>query len=239
MGTLACPYYWKSGASCSAGRAQFVTQYDFDWQRLDQELNQNHRPVILGMSKEDPITKRTLTHWVLATSGKGTDPGGYLVNDPWPLNGANTNLSVFSRDGYAFKWLSVYSGTSTCSSGSGTHAETGKPMATSILRPMDVVAGNVWLWHANETSLVVEVSATSSAGQVTQMQVWTDSNPAFGWQTFSQYTWVKWQPGDQIHAIFRDEFGNSSAEAVDTLHPEATSNVAQEQPRIFLPFITR
>jgi len=237
MGTQACPFYWYTGASCSAGKAQFVAQYDFSWQRLDQELNQNHRPVILGVHKRD---NPGLTHWVLVISGKGADAGGYLVNDPWPLAGANTNMSVLSRDGYVFDKLSVYSGTATCPQVAGARRENPEPAATGASDSADAVTGNAWLWHANETSLVVKVSASSSAGRITHMKVWTDSSPATGWEAFSEFTWVRWQPGDRIHAIFRDEFGNVSSEVGDTLHPESTPpNVAQELSRTFLPLITR
>jgi hypothetical protein len=241
MGIQACPFYWYVGANCSTAKAKYVAQYGFSWQRLDQELNQNHRPVILGMYIWDNIKKEIKsTHFVLVISGKGTDAGGYLVNDPWPLDGANTNLNVLARDEYVFDTLSVYSGTATCSQAAGTHEEIREPIATRTSDSVDVVTGNAWLWHANETSLVVKLSATSSAGQITQMQVWTDSRPASEWQAFSEYTWVTWQPGDRIHAIFRDEFGNVSGEVEDTLHPESVpSNVAQDIRATFLPFITR
>ncbi len=237
MGNKACPFYWGAGAACSTGKAQWAGQYGFSYQRLDQELNQNHHPVILGMYKRGNPDN---THWVLVVSGKGTDAGGYLVNDPWPLDGANTNLSVLSRDGYVFDKLSVYSGTAACSQVAGARGELAGTIAAGVSDSANVVTGNAWLWHANETSLVVKVSATSTAGGVTEMQVWTDSRPVSAWQAFSEYTWVMWQPGDRIHAIFRDEFGNVSGEVEDTLHPELTPpNVAQELPPIFLPFITR
>ncbi len=239
--TQACPFDWETAASCSAGEAEFVARSDFNdgsgWQRLDRELNQNHRPVLLGMHRTGDVNK---AHWVLVISGHGADPGTYLVNDPWPLDGANTNLSVLSSNGWVPDTLSAYSGMAACTQVAGTRGETREPAATGVSDSADVVTGNVWLWHANETSLVVKVSASSSAGGVTQMQVWTDSHPAWGWEAFSEFTWVRWQPGDRIHAIFRDELGNVSSETGDTLYPESTpSNVAGDYYEILLPIIVR
>ena len=241
MVTQACPFYWGIGASCSVGKAKFVAKSDFNagsgWQRLDQELNQNHRPVLLGMHRTSDASK---THWVLVISGHGADPGDYLVNDPWPLDGADTNLSVLSSNGWVPDTLAVYSDTPTCTQVAGARGETREPAATGVSNPADVVTGHAWLWHANETSLVVKVSASSSAGDVPQMQVWTDSNPASGWEAFSEFAWVRWQPGDRIHAIFRDEFGNVSSEVGDTLYPESIPpNVAGDFHEIFLPLIVR
>lgn len=107
MGTSACPFYWSVGASCSNGQATWVNRYQFSWARLDQELNQNNRPVILGMHCG---SNRNDTHWVLVTSGYGSDASDYIIHDPWPLNGADTNLNVYTRQNYVFDWLAVYDG---------------------------------------------------------------------------------------------------------------------------------
>jgi hypothetical protein len=106
----------------------------------------------------------------------------------------------------------------------------------SVTAPGSIVNGTVVLWHADETALVVRLSATSTAGQVTHMQVWTDSRPASGWQTFDEYAWLPWQPGDRIYARFRDEFGNVSDDSSDTMHPESSPPA---QLRTFLPVIMR
>lgn len=107
MGISACPFYWSVGASCAKGYATWVNRYPFSWAHLDQELNQNRRPVILGMHRR---SNRDDTHWVLVTSGHGSTASDYLIHDPWPLDGANTNLSVYERQNYIFEWLSVYDG---------------------------------------------------------------------------------------------------------------------------------
>jgi hypothetical protein len=94
----ACPFDYAKGAGCSAGKAQWAGgYYDFSWERLDKELNQNNHPGILGMQKM--VNNKKYTHYFLEISGHGSDPSGYLVNDPWPLSGANTNLNVLIRSG--------------------------------------------------------------------------------------------------------------------------------------------
>lgn len=233
MGTKACPFYWSIGAICSESKAQWVGQYRFSWERLDQELNQNGHPVILGMHLGQD---RNNTHWVLVTSGHGSDPSGYLVHDPWPLAGADTNLNALFRSGYTPDWLSVYAGQPTCGQALATQAESVEPAMGSVTAPGSIVTGTVMLWHADETALVVRLSATSSVGRVTHMQVWTDSRPASEWQTFDEYAWLPWQPGDRIYARFRDELGNVSGDSSETMHPESGTPA---QFQTFLPVIIR
>lgn len=110
LGTSACPFDWLGGASCAKGYATWVNRYAFSWARLEQELNQNGRPVILGMHRRRNSND---THWVLVTRGYGTNASDYLIQDPWPLDGANTNLNVYVRQDYIFDWLSVYDGQPT------------------------------------------------------------------------------------------------------------------------------
>jgi hypothetical protein len=164
MGTSACPFYWSSGAACSAGKAQWVGTIGFSWERLDQELNQNSRPVILGMHRL--VETEIRTHWVLVTSGHGNDPSGYLVHDPWPLAGADTNLSVLYRSGYTPDWLAVYAGQPVCGQASAMQAERAKPAVGGVTASGSIVVGTVVLWHASETTLVVRLSANSTAGHV-------------------------------------------------------------------------
>lgn len=67
MGNLACPFYWGTGLACSnryGGRTTSPTMYGFSWERLDQEVNRNRRPVILGMARGNN------THWVVVVRGK-------------------------------------------------------------------------------------------------------------------------------------------------------------------------
>ena len=233
MGTNACPFSWPIGAECSTGKAQWVGKYSFSWERLDQELNQNGHPVILGMHIEQDQNN---THWVLVTGGHGNEPSGYLIHDPWPLAGANTNLNVLFRSGYTPDWLSVYAGQPTCGQILAMPVESMESEIGDITAPGSIVTGTVMLWHTDETALVVRLSATSTVGQVTHMQVWSDSHPASEWQTFEEYAWLPWQPGDRIYARFRDEFGNVSDDSSETMHPESSPSA---QFRMFLPVILR
>jgi hypothetical protein len=230
MGSKACPFNWGAGAACSQGKAEWSNIYNFSWDRLDYELNQNGHPVILGMYKK--VGNKTYTHWVLVISGHGNDPSGYLVNDPWPLAGANTNLNVLIRSGYVLKSLSIYNGKPSCAGTVTTQVQSGDSVVNTLNPTGSIVSGTVDLWHADETALVVKLSATSTAGQITEMQVWTDSRPASGWQTFDEYAWTPWQPDDHIYARFRDEYGNTSDDSSDSMFPESSPS---EQSILFLP----
>jgi hypothetical protein len=242
MSTDACLFHWDVAANCSGGKAHLVPSYDYNsLQQLDVELNNNKHPVILGMHMKTVIKGQdvTLTHYVLAISGHGTDAGGYLVDDPAPLSGGNTNLGTLTREGWVPDQLVVYSGVPACSTVAGRPTEVRKPAQPPTPSSPNTVDGSVWLWHANETSLVVQVAASSSAGQVTEMQVWTDSHPSSGWSPFSEFTWVMWEPGDSIHAVFRDEAGNVSNQADASLYPVVTEPIAQQWLHLYLPAIVR
>lgn len=242
MDTAACPFTWETGAACSGGNATFLGRFEFDWSRLDQEINQNGRPVVVGMHLDsDPYQ----THWVLATSGQGSSPGNYLVHDPWPLAGANTNLAVLTRQGYVLDYIVLYDGEPVCTAateteqtgaatllpvsqslrdGSQTSAVRGEgPIETATPSPAqgpDVISGSIVVYHMELTAVIVQLSATSTAGNVTHMQVWTDSGPAPAWQPFSTLAWTPWQPGDLVHVRFRDAAGNISAPTSDSIRPD-------------------
>ena len=66
----------------------------------------------------------------------------------------------------------------------------------------DTISGMVRIYHLELTAVIVQLTATSTAGAVTHMQVWTDSGPAPAWQPFSTLAWLPWQPGDTVHARF-------------------------------------
>jgi len=231
MGNSACPFYWGTGASCTNGKATYVGQYSFSWSRLDQELNQNHRPVILGMHKKGNPND---THWVVVISGQGSDPANYYIHDPWFVGGANMKLSARTRS-YDLDWLSVYSGQPSC---------TGMYLATlrsnTILQPIllessSVVTGTALIYNITEVTMTVQLIAQSNAGNVTEMLVWTDeiTNPT--WQPFS--TLIELPVSDHVRARFRDELANESEQTSDTIYP---TNTPRNPPlSIFLPIILR
>lgn len=235
MDTRACPFSWSDGASCSQDRARWITGYRFSWTRLDQELNQNGRPVILGMYKRD---NPQATHWVLVVSGQGSSPNGYVVHDPWPLDGANTSLAVLTRQNYVFNRLAVYDGKATAGSLSHKTGATEPVLASAVgsnesryetpnqeadvkpsLRESSVVTGTVMVYRVEETAVIIQLTAASVAGDVTEMKVWTDSNPESEWRPFETLTWLPWQPGDLVYARFRDEADNTSDDYSDSIAP--------------------
>ena len=272
MGTSACPFYWSVGASCSNGQASWVNRYAFSWARLDQELNQNGRPVILGMHRGNNIYD---THWVLVTNGHGSNASDYLIHDPWPLDGADTNLNIYTRQNYVFDWISVYDGQSAFNLGyrdtnhqytsppqtmrtdeypagvttvpytaiipTPTPIATGStklssvtPVSNTIIATSSTISGSIFVYHLSETAVTVQLAATSTVNDVTEMQVWTDSNPTSAWQTFASFAWLPWMPEDKVYARFRDGFGNISSVYSDTLYPVYSP---PPDPQIFLPII--
>lgn len=236
MSTAACPFTWATGATCSSNHATWINRYEFTYNRLDEELNDNGRPVILGMHMSTNISK---THWVLATSGEGNSPENYLVHDPYPLEGANTSLASLTRAGYVLDNIAVYDGDPVCSAAVSSEHETlldppgvedsaaswdgqsgkGNYFTDSDATP-DAITGAVDIYHVELTAVIVQLSATSSTGQITGMQLWTDSGPAPTWQLFSTLAWTPWQPGDRVHARFRDAANNVSQEYITSIHPE-------------------
>lgn len=274
MGTSACPFYWSIGASCSKGYAAWVNRYPFSWTRLNQELNQNGRPVILGMHRR---SNKYDTHWVLVTSGYGGNASDYLIHDPWPLDGANTNLNVYVRQDYVFDWLSVYDGQptfnlvyrgpnhqpiapvqtilpnkyeasatvvpNTAIIPTPTPIATGRsklasttPISNTVIAASSPISGSIFVYHLSETAATVQLKATSTASDVTEMQIWTDSNPLAAWQAFASFAWLPWMPEDRIYVRFRDRLGNISNVYSDTIRPVYSPPLGSQ---LFLPIIIK
>ncbi len=244
MGNWACPFYWGTGATCSQGKAQWVALHNFSWGRLEQELNQNKRPVILGM------TKGSNMHWVLVLSGNGTNPNNYVIHDPWPINGAKMRLSAYNS--WSFNWLAIYAGQSNC----GGMASSVNELTTSQygvletpssasnmlkiaevrnLETSDVISGSVWLYHMTDVTMTVQLIADSTAGHVTEALVWTDVMTQSSWQEFS--TFVVLPRADEVYARFKDESDNISTEYTETSYPPNSP----EAPRlvVYLPLMLR
>jgi hypothetical protein len=232
MGTSACPFYWGTGASCTNGKATWVGQYDFSWSHLDQELNQNHRPVLLGMAQKG---KPQNTHWIVVVSGQGSDAANYTVHDPWFLGGANMKLSTRLQK-YDFVRLSVYNGQPSCSGSlSATFYPNKIAPAPIRLAPSSVVSGTALIYSMTEVTMTVQLIAHSTAGNVTDMLVWTDDTPNSTWQPFA--TLISLPVSDNVNARFRDEFGNVSDTQSDTVYPVYTP--VNPPINLFLPMIVR
>ncbi len=249
MGAQACPFYWCTGAACSQGQAQYVGRYDFSWSRLERELNQNERPVILGMHKG------IYTHWVVVLNGSGSSRANYTIHDPWPVHGANMKLNAYNA--WSLDRLAVYDGDPDCGSLTTVTTEPvsfhPQPVVTVTnieaaaqcktltvadarsLASSSVVTGSAWLYRMTDVTMTVQLIADSEAGNVTEMLVWTDSMTETTWQPFATFVYLP--VSDEIYARFRDEAENISATGADTLYPDGSP--ADAPFEVFLPLVFR
>lgn len=225
MGSLACPLHWNVAANCSGGKARLVYQGGFSWGRLEQEVNQNHRPVILGM------TRGNAEHWVVVISGRGSNSANYTINDPWPINGANLRLSNYA--GWNFGTIVVYNGQKPCRNATmsnevSTPRQLTKPDIQFIptgpaggsevetIRPASLpLTGTVTLYRT--TGVTMTLALMSSGGDSSEMLIWTDTISSTTWQAFAPY--VALPSSEVFYAQFRDSMGNLSAIMSDTLYP--------------------
>lgn len=256
MGTSACPFSWTAGSACTNDKASIPRVYAFTWSRLDQEINQNHRPVILGMHLKGNLDD---THWVVVTRGQGSDPANYYMYDPWYKCGQNMKLS--HRSGrYDFNWIAVYQGEATCgfSSAAPLCEQTAAPVPVPTMAATDTgwfdrqtqrelflrenpsdasaLSGSVLLYRATEITMTVELSATSSVGNVAEMLIWSDTLANTTWQAFSPLAWLPLS--DSVYVRFRNQFGDVSETYSDTTIPAAP--IAMPDPeRVYLPLIRK
>ena len=259
MNTSACPYAWATGATCSQGKAKLVSRPGFSWATLDQQLNQNHRPILLGMCKKgtcqydydnDPETY-SQTHWVVVLNGQGSDPANYRIHDPALKCGANIPLSTRSGD-WEFSWMGIYEGTVPCSSltaltppcvsrganpqpvqfNSGQSANDAIP--SPIISSSSAVSGTVWIYTRTELTMTVEITAASSVGIITDMLIWSDTMSNTTWQSFTPFVWLP--VSNMVYASFRDNLGNVTDVYSDTINPAGPPNAPLQ---VFLPLIRR
>lgn len=195
MGTQACPFYWYTGAACSQGEARYSARHSFSWSRLEREVDQNERPVILGMHKGSS------THWVLVIAGNGSNRANYTIHDPWPINGAKMKLSAYN-DWY-LDWIVVYDGDPDCGSMATVVTESVsfnmQPPVSDTVAPLEerepltvegaraleassVVTGSAWLYRMTDVTMTMQLIADSEAGNVTEMLLWTDEMTETTWQ---------------------------------------------------------
>jgi len=232
MGTSACPFSWENGASCTNGKASWIDEYVFSWSRLDQELNENHHPVILGMHRKGDPKK---THWVVVVSGQGTEPANYSIHDPLFLGGADMKLNSRTRD-YDLDRLAVYSGQPPCLTVSSAILHPGVVVPRPApLVSSSVVTGTALIYSMTEVTMTVQMIAESSAGNVTEMLIWTDTVSNTAWQPFTSLVWLP--VSDHVYARFRDEFSNVSESFSDTIYP--VSSPANPVWEIYLPIVVR
>lgn len=250
MGAYACPFYWGTGANCTGNEAQYVTRYAFSWSRLSTELNQNRRPVILGMSRGNE------THWVLVVSGSGSSRANYRIHDPWPLNGANTSLNVFSN--WSLNYITVYNdiGNRGCNLVLGEEPAAPPSLPQPVMAALDLgsvaeneripveaigelaassaVTGTVYLYQVTDNgTMILQLDAESSAGSVTDMLIWTDDMTQASWQPYAPFAYL---PTSEVFYVrFRDDQGNASGVTDDTLYPP--NSPPFEPFEVFLPAV--
>lgn len=248
MGYLGCPFHWTPGGEqCSQGQASFTFSSGFNWSTLETELNQNHRPVILGMHRNNN------THWVVVISGSGTNYTNYTIHDPGSINGANRNLDFYTSRGWIPDSIRVYSGDTECSGLVGENpiltTITSQPLASLELEPNSlealsiaevksivgspVITGTIKPYDFNYTTMNLQLEATSQDGNVTEMLIWTDTTPQATWQPYSPY--VNTPISEVFYARFRDTNGNVSGIASDTLFPQYSPPFGDFQS--FLPSV--
>lgn len=99
LGNYACPFYWGVAAnSCSQSKATYVGAWSFSYNKLYSMLSAG-RPPILRLVKGN-------SHYVVVTSGSGTNPSNYWINDPW--DGAVKQLSAYTNNGWTLSTIQEY-----------------------------------------------------------------------------------------------------------------------------------
>ncbi|WP_299756090.1 C39 family peptidase, partial [uncultured Chloroflexus sp.] len=221
LGNYACPLYWSVAASCTRGKMSWVRWSSFSYANLQAELKKG--PVILELTKSTGDM-----HFIVVIGGSGTDPANYTVHDPGVRNGAQTTLSnVLSYwrnyGGYQPSSMRIYTGTpaplpasvadetteSLASQSVNLESETIEPLESPPLLSGETINGAVVMYRNTSSQMVLELSAQSAAGTVSEMQVWTNTEQSTVWQPFSRYVTV---PLAQTYYVrFRDTAGNTSA----------------------------
>ena len=262
MGTSACYFNWLTGATCSGAKAfNPRTHIPFSWTRLDQRLNQNHHPVILGLCTKatckyeddtDPNT-HAMTHWIVVSGGQGSAPTDYSIWDPWYECGQNMRLNSRSET-WEPRWIAVYEGKPTCGFSievpqcARSVAPVGIPVGTStiVAAPMNtdlskvdtslVISGTPWVYRATDITMTVHLAAQSSISNVTEMLVWSDTVSNTTWQSYTPFVWLPLS--NLVYVRFRDSVGNVSDVYADTTNP--SSPLTEPDPRrIYLPLTIR
>lgn len=251
MGTNACPFNYENGVSCTGNLATFVGKYSFSWSRLEQELNQYNRPVLLGMHRKG---NRNDTHWVVILSGNGSNPANYKIHDPLFTGGNDVSLLTRVQD-YDFDSLVVYGGQPAYlgSLVSETNDDTLdlEPISSSSVQQADsafqpqldfigatsssIISGTILIYRLSEATLTIQLISDSSEGNITEMQLWTDSYPASEWQPIA--TLISLPLSETVYARFRDEIGNESVVYSDSIFPQYSP--PPNLLNVFLPAVLR
>lgn len=250
MWTKACPFDWLKGQTCGRNKTTYWGQVGFSWNSLSQEINQNKRPVILY------LRKGTRTHWVVVFRGSGSNPADYRINDPAMLAGANIKLSTRTGTGWTPYRIARFSGPFTCGNivadTSFIDPDSWQPAAlqttTSTTTPADTplnltpaltttspITGNIWIYTASDITMTLQLTATSSEADITDMVVWTDTITNTTWQPFSEYIWLP--VSETVYVRYRDANSNVSDVFIAYLDPGGPPEPI-EPLNLFLPYIS-
>jgi hypothetical protein len=255
MGTKACYFQWGPAASaCSQGKTSLSYRNAIDWGKVEREINQNKRPVILGMQKKD---NADFTHWVVAIKGSGSNMSNYRINDPGSTNGENVSLSAYKAK-WNVVWMAGYTGQSSCGGLSSSPAQvTGSIEAQPALLLQSEpavhhpnistveaaamsatadISGAAYPYTLTDTgSMIVQVMADTDQLDIAEMLVWTDSMETAEWQPYASFAEVAF--GDQIFVRFKNDTGGISDTLTVEVYP-VTSTLTLPQS-ISLPVIAR
>lgn len=91
------------------------------------------------------------------------------------------------------------------------------PNPTAEPTPPDVVTGEVIILRMDGDTMPVQFISQSTKGNITQMMVWTDSNPSKKWQNYSSLLTLP--VSDNVFAKYRDNLGNESQTYSDSIFP--------------------
>lgn len=230
MGGHSCPLYWGSATinTCSNGKVKWGSWPGFSYARLEQELKKG--PVILEIKNSGGGL-----HFIVVLGGSGSDPRNYTVNDPGVKNGARTKLSstlaIFK--GYTPSSMRIYTGTPAAAI---SQASALPALVSPKLSGDEVITGTMELYRNTDTEMVLELAAQSSAGPVTEMQIWTDQQLNDVWQPFAAY--VSAPLDNSFNVKFRDGAGNTSA-VISVAVPTAPEGIQTAVRQIYLPLVMR
>lgn len=105
----------------------------------------------------------------------------------------------------------------------------------STLQGSPVVTGTVTLYARTEITMTVQLTASSTEGEIVEMLVWTDSMPNATWQPYAAHVYLP--VSEEIYARFRDSNGNISTKVRDTLYPRAAESLGINQ--MYLPLLVK
>jgi hypothetical protein len=234
LGKYACLLDWSNRkvGTCTNGRLKWVAWTGFSYTSLERELKKG--PVILEISRGRNL------HFIVVLGGSGSNPRNYIVNDPGLVNGARTTLSnslaIFK--GYSPSSMRLYTGTPAVTIAEEQESLVEVPPRLNSPQPSndEPVTGAIALYRNTETEMVLQLAAQSSAGEVTEMRVWTDQHSSEGWQSFASFVSV---PLDTKYYVqYRDAAGNTSSE-ISVEIPSAPDTIQKNIQKVYLPLLAR